>query len=63
MSDSICSFLICMQVSQEASKVVWYSHLLQNFPQFFVIHTVKGFSIVNEAEVGYKVTKAEEALG
>ena len=52
-----------MQVSQEASKVVWYSRLLQNFPQFFVIHTIKGFNIVNEAEVGYKVTKAEEALG
>ena len=31
--------------------MVWYSHLFQNFPQFFVIHTVKGFSIVNEAEV------------
>ena len=31
--------------------MVWYSHLLENFPQFVVIHTVKGFSIVNEAEV------------
>ena len=31
--------------------MVWYSHLLKNFPQFAVIHTVKGFSIVNEAEV------------
>ena len=31
--------------------MVWYSHLFQNFPQFFVIHTVKGFGIVNEAEV------------
>ena len=31
--------------------MVWYSHLFQNFPQFVVIHTVKGFSIVNEAEV------------
>ena len=31
--------------------MIWYSHLLQNFPQFVVIHTVKGFSIVNEAEV------------
>ena len=41
-----------MQVSQEAGKVVWYSHLLKNFPQFVVIHTVKSFSIVNEAEVG-----------
>ena len=31
--------------------MVWYSHLLRNFPQFAVIHTVKGFSVVNEAEV------------
>ena len=31
--------------------VVWYSHLYKNFPKFVVIHTVKGFSIVNEAEV------------
>ena len=40
-----------MQVSQEAGKVVWYSHLLKNFPQFVVIHTVKGFGIVNKAEI------------
>ena len=40
-----------MQVSREAGKVVWYSHLFNNFPQFGVIHTVKGFIIVNEAEV------------
>ena len=31
--------------------MVWYSHLIKNFPQFVVIHTVKGFSVVNEAEV------------
>ena len=31
--------------------MVWYSHLLKNFPQFFVIHTVKGFGIVNKAEI------------
>ena len=31
--------------------MVWYSHLFQNFPQFVVIHTVKGFGIVNEAEI------------
>ena len=43
-------FLTCIQISQEAGQVVWYSHLFQNFPQFVVIHTVKGFSIVNEAE-------------
>ena len=40
-----------MQIFQEAGQVVWYSHLFQNFPQFVVIHIVKGFSIVNEAEV------------
>ena len=40
-----------MQVSQEAGKVVWYSHLFKNFPQLVVIHIVKGVSIVNEAEV------------
>ena len=31
--------------------MVWYSHLLKNFPQFVVIHTVKGFGIINKAEV------------
>ena len=35
--------------------MVWYSHLLKNFPQFVVIHTVKGFGIVNEAEVGFSL--------
>ena len=50
MSSSNCCFLTCIQVSQEAGKVVWYSHLFQNFPQFLVICTVKGFSVVNEAE-------------
>ena len=51
MSDSNCCFLTFIQVSQEAGQVVWYSHLCQNFPQFIVIHTVKGFGIVNEAEI------------
>ena len=51
MSGSNCCFLTCIQVSQEAGKVVWYSHLFKNFPQFVMIHTVKGFNIVNEAEV------------
>ena len=41
-----------MQVSQEAGEVVWYSHLLKNFPQFVVIHIVKVFRVVSEAEVG-----------
>ena len=46
-----CCFLICIQISQEAGQVVWYSHLFQNFPVFVVIHTVKGFGIVNKAEI------------
>ena len=40
-----------MQIPQEAGQVVWYSHIFQNFPQFIVIHTVKGFGIVNKAEI------------
>ena len=51
MSSSNCCFLTCIQISQEAGQVVWYSHLFQNFPQFVVIHTVKGFGIVNKAEI------------
>ena len=51
MSGSKYCFLICIHVSQESGKVVWYSHLFKNFPQFAVIHTVKGFCVVNEAEV------------
>ena len=51
MSDSNCCFLTCIQISQEAGKMVSYSHLFQNFPRFFVIHTVKSFNVVNEAEV------------
>ena len=48
---SKCCFLTCIQVSQEAGQVDWYSHLFKNFPQFIVIHRVKGFSVVNEAEL------------
>ena len=51
MSCSKCCFLTCIQISQEAGQVVWYSHLV-NFPQFVVIHTVKGFGIVIKAEIG-----------
>ena len=51
MSDFNCCFLTYIQVSQETGKVVWYSHLLKNSPQFLMIHRVKGFCIVNEAEV------------
>ena len=43
MSSSNCCCLTCIQVSEEAGQVFWYSHLFQNFPQFSVIHTVKGF--------------------
>ena len=51
VSSSNCCFLTFIQVSQEAGKVVWYSHLFKCFPQFVVIHTVKDFGIVNKAEV------------
>ena len=51
MSSSNCCFLTWIQVSQEAGKVVWYSHLFQSFPQFIVIYTVKGFGIVNKAKI------------
>ena len=52
MSISNSCFLSCIQISEKAGKVVWYSHLFKNFPQFVVIHTVKDFSVVNKAEVG-----------
>ena len=51
MSGYNCRFLTHIQVSQETGKVVWYSHLFKNFPQFAVIHTIKGFNVVNEADV------------
>ena len=51
MSSSKCCFLNYIQISQEAGQVVWYSHLFKNCPQFVVIHTVKGFGIINKAEV------------
>ena len=50
-SGSNCCFLTCIQITQEAGQVVWYSHVFKNFPQFVVIHTIKGFGIVNKAEV------------
>ena len=43
--------MTCIQVSQETGQMVWYSHLFKDFPQFVVIHTVKGFSIVNGTEL------------
>ena len=51
MSGSNCFFFTCIQISQEAGQVAWYSHLLKNFPQFVVIHIVKGFGVVNKAKV------------
>ena len=51
MSSSNSCFLTCIQISQEAGKVVWYSHLLKNFLWFVVLHIVKGFGIVNKEEV------------
>ena len=51
MSNSNSCLLTCIHISQEAGQVVWYSHLFQNFPQLIVIHTVKGFGIVNKAEI------------
>ena len=51
MSGSNFCFLTHIQVSQETGQVVWYSHPFKNFPQFVVIHAVKGFSVVNKAEV------------
>ena len=50
MSSSNCCFLTCIQISQESGQVVCYSSLFQNFPQFVVIHTVKGFGIVSKTE-------------
>ena len=51
ISLSSCCFLTCIQISQGVGQVVWYSHLFQNFPQFIVIHKVKGFGIVGKAEI------------
>ena len=51
MSSANCCFLTCIQDSQEAGEVVWYFHLLKIFPQFIVIHKVKGFGIVNKTEI------------
>ena len=51
MSISNCCFLTCIQISQEAGEVIWYSHLFKNLLQLVVIHTVRGFGVVNKAEV------------
>ena len=51
MSSSNCCFLTCIQISQEAGQVVWYSYLFQNFPQFVVIYTVEDLGIANKEEI------------
>ena len=51
MSGCNCWFLTYTQISQKAGQVVWYSHLLKNFPQFAVIHTAKNFGTVNKSGV------------
>ena len=51
MSSSNCCFLACTQIFQKAGQVVWHTHLLKNFPQFVVIHTVRGFGVVNTKEI------------
>ena len=51
MPSSNYCFLTCIQISQKTGQVVWYSHLLKNFPQFVLIHIVKGFGAVNKVEV------------
>ena len=48
MSSFNCCLLTCIQLSLEAGQEVWHSHLLKNFPQLDVFHTVEGFGIVNE---------------
>ena len=51
MSSSNCCFLTRIQISEEVGKMGWYSHLFKNFPQFVVIHTVKGFGVADKVEV------------
>ena len=63
MSSSNCCFLTCIWISQEAGKVVWYSHLFHNFPQFIVIHTVKSFDRDNKAEVDVFLDHAGDNWG
>ena len=53
MSSYNCCFLTCIQISQKASKVVWYSHVFKNLSQFIMVHTVKDFGIVNKAEIDF----------
>ena len=50
MTGSNCCFLTYRKISQEGGKVIWYSYLLKSFPQFAVIHKLKGFGVVSKAE-------------
>ena len=50
MSSSKSYFLTCIQISQKAGNLIWYSHLFKNLPQFVVIHSVKDFSKVHESK-------------
>ena len=50
--------LTCIHVSQEVDKMVWYSHLLKNFP-VYLIHVGKGFSVVNEVEEFITITQIQ----
>ena len=52
-SHSNYCFLTCIQISEEAGKMVWYSHQLKNSSLLVVIHTVKGFGLVNNAGVDF----------
>ena len=63
MSSSNCCFLTCIQMSQEADQVVWYSHLFQNFPQFIVIHTVKNCTKITNLEPDILESEVKWALG
>ena len=60
MSSSNCCFLTCIQVSQEAGQVVWYSHLSQNFPQFIVIHTVKDDAVKVLHSICQQIWKSQQ---
>ena len=62
MSSSNCCFLTCIQISQEAGRVVWYSYLLKTFPEFVVIHIVKGF-VSNRAAGHCRPTPLPETPG
>ena len=61
MSSSNYCFLTCTQISQEASKVVWYSHLFKNFPSFVVIHTVKGFGFLIRKNMRQEIPRGQRS--